>query len=114
MFAWDIAFWFCCLNPREREVLRLTVEGLILTVNVGIPLAAWDLFWFTYSPNGDALRVAFRSLYKLEIGTILVGEPPVPVDAVVSTDYATVLSWGLFLLTLDAVCSDGCEQSTVG
>lgn len=110
---WNIAFWFCCLNPREREVLRLTVEGLILTVGVGIPVPVWDVFWLTYTPNGAALREAFLHTYRFSIGTIAVGEPPLPVDVVVADDYSLVLLWAVYLLLPGATCVDGCQQSTV-
>lgn len=113
MFAWDIAFWFCCLNPREREVLRLTIEGLILTVNVGIPVAAWDLFWVVFPDNGAAVRAAFLTTYRLSIVTIEVGDPPVPVDVVQADEYTSIISWALFLLEPEAACVEGCQQSTV-
>ena len=112
-FAWDIAWWWCCLNPRESGVLRGTIEGIALTLDVGIPLTIWDGFWLPYGGNGAAVRSAFLSIYKLEIVTIEVGEPPVPVDvvrALFPLDYA---SWALFLLTPEAACSSGCQQSTV-
>jgi hypothetical protein len=113
VFEWGIEWWFCCLNPREREVLRLTVEGLALTLYVGIPLVAWDLFWLTYSPNGEAMREAFRTIYKLRIDTILVGEPPVPVDVVVTDELVTYASWLIYVATPEATCVSGCQQSVL-
>jgi hypothetical protein len=113
MFAWDIGYWFCCLNPREREVLRLTAEGLVLTLFVGVPVAVWDLFWITYAGNGAAVREAFLSIYKLEIVTIVVEEVPVDVVVPVGGYLADWVSWSLYVATPAAVCGDGCQQSRV-
>lgn len=113
MFAWDIAFWFCCLNPRERGVLRATIDGEIATLGVGIPLDVWNTFWIASPDNGTAVREAFLRIFRLEIVTIEIGDPPVPVDVVAPIDYAQWLSWGLFLLTPSAACLSGCQQSTV-
>ena len=113
MFAWDIAFWFCCLNPRENGVLRSTIEGIALTVNVGIPLEAWNAFWLPYVGNGTAVRDAFRAVFQLEIVTIMVGDPPIPLEVVRTIDPVAYASWTLFLLTPEAACISGCQQSTV-
>lgn len=113
MFEWDIGWWWCCLNPREREVLRGTIEGLFLTLNVGIPLPVWDAFWLVHPDNGQAVRDAFRATYKLGIDTILVGEPPVPVEVVVSNEFVLIISWMTFLGFPASACLEGCQQSTV-
>jgi len=111
MFPTDPPFWFCCLNPREREVLRLTCEGLIITLFVGMPLAAWNLLWLTFPGSGQAVKDAFLSIYILRIDTILVGEPPVPLDVVVTDAAADYLLLAAYLLTTEATCVDGCQQS---
>jgi hypothetical protein len=113
VFEWDIGWWWCCLNPREREVLRATIEGLALTLYVGIPVAVWDAFWLIHPDNGQAVRDAFLIIYRLRIDTILVGEPPVPVDVVLTDEVITYASWLLFLATTGALCGDGCQQSVL-
>jgi len=113
MFAWDIPFWWCCLNPREREVLRATIEALALTFWVGIPVEIWDGFWLIHSSNGQAVRDAFLSIYKLEIVTIVVDPELPPVDVVRARFALDYGSWLLFLAEPEAACLAGCEQSTV-
>lgn len=113
MFDWDIGWWFCCLNPREREVLRATIEALALTLYVGVPVAVWDAFWLIHPDNGQAARDAFLILYKLSIEPIPIGDPPVVVDCVVTSEVLTYASWLLFLATPEAACIDGCQQSTL-
>lgn len=106
-----IGWWFCCLNPREREVLRATIEGLALTLYVGIPLSLWDGFWLIYLYHGAAMRAAFLDIYRLEIVEIELGEPPVPVQVVRPLNESEYVDWLVFILTPDAACVDGCQQS---
>lgn len=113
MFEWDIGFWYCCLNDREQGVLRGTIMALAETLYVGVPKPIWDAFWLPYLGTGQAVRDAFLSIYRLKIVTIEVGEPPVPLDVVRSDDVPLYVSWGLFLLTPEAACLGGCQQSTV-
>lgn len=107
----EIGYWFCCLNPREREVLRLTIEGLALTLYVGVPVAVWDTFWFGFSDSGESVREAFLWVYLLHIGTIMVDEVPVDVVQADTEALALYVSWALWLLEPAASCPDGCEQS---
>lgn len=106
-----IEWWFCCLNPRERGVLRSTILGIAETLNVGIPVAIWGAFWLPYSPSGEAMREAFRSVYMLEIVTIVIDPELPPVDVVRSTDGLQYAVWAVFLLTPGAACLAGCQQS---
>lgn len=113
MFAWDIGYWYCCLNPREQGVLRGTIMGIAETLNVGIPKIVWDFFWLPYGGDSEAVRLAFLATYRLEIVTIPLGEPPIDetvVRALYPLDYA---SWFLFLLSPEAACIGGCQQSRV-
>jgi len=91
--------------------LRDTIEGLALTLYVGIPRTVWELFWVTSSPNGEALREAFRQIYGLHIGTIMEGD--VEVEAIVPDTDAIVryVEWAVFLVSPSASCLDGCQQS---
>lgn len=110
---WDIGFWYCCIHPRERAVLNATIEGLVITLNEGIPLDLWDAFWSPWSGNGEAVRAAFRSIYKLEIVEIVVDPELPPIEAVRARDGVVIALWGAFLLTPAAACVGGCQQSTV-
>lgn len=107
-----ISDWYCCLNPLERETLKLTVEGLVLTLNLGIPLDLWNAFWVLGIGAGEVRRSAFRNVYRLEIVNVEYGDPPIPTDVVRSTDYALVVEWGLYLVATAGLCLDGCQQST--
>lgn len=113
MFAWDIGFWYCCLNPREQGVLRGTIIGLADTLYVGFPSPIWDAFWFPYTGVNDAVKSAFLSIYKLEIVTITLEDVEVSVIRPRGGDNAAWISWTIFLLTPAAACLDGCQQSRV-
>lgn len=111
MFAWEIGFWYCCLNPREQGVLRATIMGIAETLNIGIPLPLWSAFWLIYGGWNEEVQLSFLATYRLEIVTIEVGDPVELLDVVrakVPADYA---SWVLFLLTPSAACIGGCLQS---
>lgn len=109
----NIDFWYCCLNPREQGVLRATIEGELLTLFVGVPLAVWDGFWLPYTGDAPAVRAAFMAVYRLKIVTIEVGDPPVPVEVVITEETTAYVDYGIFLLTPGATCSGGCSQSRV-
>lgn len=113
MWAWDIDYWFCCLNPRERVLLRDTSEGLVLTLFIGIPKTLWDAFWIPTIHGSEKVREAFLSIYKLEIVTIpLGGEDTLVVRP--RDGYADVwLDWSIFMVSPAAACLSGCQQSTV-
>lgn len=113
MFAWDIAWWFCCLNPRERVLIRDTSEGLVLTAFIGIPLVIWNAFWIPTIHGSEAVREAFLSIYKLEIVTIVLEGEETSVVRPRDGYAADWLSWSIFLVTPTAACLTGCQQSTV-
>lgn len=111
VFAWEIGWWFCCLNPRERGVLRATIVGIAETLNVGIPLGLWVAYWALYPAVSAETQVAFLRIYRLEIVTIVIDPEQPPVDVVRALDPWVFESWAVFLLTAEAACLDGCEQS---
>lgn len=113
MFAWDIAFWWCCINPREQGVLRGTIIGLADTLGVGFPVPLWDAFWLPYSGVNDEVKAAFRSIYRLEIVTIAIEGEDVAVIRARSGYVLDYFSWAAFLLTPEAACLAGCQQSRV-
>jgi len=114
MFLGDIEFWFCCINPTERGVLRPLVEAIALTLNVGMPLDLYLALWAVFPENSEARRNAFASIYGLETVTVVPGGELAPYDAVRALDPVLYASWFVYVFTLPATCVDGCEQSTVG
>lgn len=113
MFAWDIAFWYCCLNPREQGVLRGSIIGLTDTLWVGLPVEIWDAFWLPYGGVNASVKEAFLSIYRLEIVTITVEEIDISVVRPRDGYLPAWISWSLFLLTPEAACIGGCRQSRV-
>jgi len=108
-----IEWWFCCLHPRERGVLRSTAEALVLTLFLGVPEDVWQAFWVVYEDNGEEVRQAFLRIYGLEIVSITVDEELVSVVRPASGFLALWVSYSLYILTPGAACLAGCEQSTV-
>lgn len=106
-----IDWWFCCIHPRERSVLRSTILGIAETLNVGIPVSLWDVFWIGIYGYGDAMKSAFISIYRLEIVTIEVDPELPPIDVVRARDGLMYAAWLVFLLTPPAACLEGCQQS---
>lgn len=104
--------WYCCLNPRERNVLRLTIEGLVLTLGVGIPLSVWSDFWLGTVQSPEAVRAAFLVIYDLEIVTIEVDLEEIAVVRAISGGGFDYVGWSLFLVSPGAACLTGCQQST--
>jgi hypothetical protein len=109
----NIEFWFCCLNPREREVLRATIECWALSLGVGCPKTVWDGFWLIHPDVSSAVIDAFMAIYQLEIVTIEVGDPPVPLDVVVPLYPLAYAAFALYIASPAAACSGGCLQSSV-
>lgn len=109
----NIAYWFCCLNPREREVLRATVECWALSLGVGCPKAVWDGFWLIHPDVSPAVVAAFLAIYQLKIVTIEVGDPPVPVEVVTPLFPLAYAAFAVYLASPEAACFGGCLQSTV-
>lgn len=107
----DISWWLCCLNSGERSVLRSTVEALALTLWVGIPFDLWDAFWTGVPYSGDARRIAFLHIYRLETIEVVDVETDLEVLLVRPLDAVLYAEWVVYLLTPDAACLSGCEQS---
>jgi len=92
-------------------MLRVTAEGFLLTLYLGIPLDIWLAAWAVTGGDGEEYREAFLHLYHAEIGTMVIDE--VGIDAVVPLD-GWVEWWiemVLWLLDPGAACLDGCQQS---
>jgi len=106
-----LSFWYCCLHPAEKDVLFSTANALPAFLFVGIPLAVWDLFWTLTAHNEEVYKLAFRSLYHLEIGTMVIDTAEV--EAIVPAE--GFLGWwveaSLYMLLPESLCPDGCKQS---
>jgi len=92
-------------------MLRVTAEGFLLTLFVGMPLALWLATWAITGADTEERRDALLHLYHAHIGTMLVDGAPI--DAVVP-DEGWELWWGavaVFTLTPGAACFDPCPQS---
>lgn len=108
-----IDWWFCCIHPTERAVLRATIEGVVLTLNVGLPLDIWNSVWDVFPYTGQKRRDAFLWIYALEIVTIEATETVAAFDAVRALDFAAYTRFGVYLLSSSAACFGGCSQSTI-
>lgn len=89
-------------------------EALPLTLYLGVPVDLWDAFWVLTVDSGQAVRDAFLVLYGLEIGTIVEDELEIEVVRPTSGWLPFWVTASLFILTPDAACLSGCEQSRFG
>lgn len=92
-------------------MLRVTAEGLVLTLFLGMPLDLWLAAWLVTGESTGARRAAFVGLYHLEIVTI--SDVETPYEGVRAIDgyeawWAEIVLW---LLDPGAACLDGCPQS---
>jgi len=92
-------------------MMRVTAEGLALTLYVGVPLEIWYPAWLATGEFTEERATAFLHLYHLEIVTI--EDVDVPYEAVRALSgwepwWAEIVLW---LLDPGAACLDGCPQS---
>lgn len=92
-------------------MMRVTAEGLLLTLYLGMPLDLWLAAWAVAGHNTSGYRTAFLHLYHLEIVTI--EEVETPYEAVRPLDgyeawWVEIVVW---LLDPLAACLGGCPQS---
>jgi len=92
-------------------MLRVTAEGFVLTLYLGIPLDVWLAAWLSTGESTDERRDAFLRLYHAEIGTMVIDGSPV--DAVVPLEDFVEWWFEIVVWLLDplAACIDGCPQS---
>lgn len=107
----EIGWFFCCLNPTERGVLREMGHALPVTLFLGVPFPLWDAMWLVSGGDTVARREAFLGNFGLEIATIMVGDPPVPVDVVRPLDVVQWADYSVFTFLPAAACLSGCAQS---
>lgn len=91
--------------------MRVTAEGLALTLYLGMPLDLWLAAWALTDHNEERYRTAFMALYHLE--TVTVEEVETPYEAVRQVEgfegwWIEIVAW---LLDPLAACLEGCPQS---
>lgn len=106
-----LSWFFCCLNPLERQVLRATAEALPLTLFLGVPLDLWDTFWLLSPSATDDRKAAFLVTYSLEIATIDEGGGEAELTVVRPLDLPFWVDAALYVFTPGAACLGGCQQS---
>jgi len=91
--------------------MRATAIGLAETLFVGIPSPLWFFLWEGTLHTDSVYKQAFLDLYHLEIVTIEGTEGLY--EAVSPRDgyLAWWVSMSLFILTPDAACLVGCQQT---
>lgn len=91
--------------------MRIMAEGLVLTLNVGVPIVTWFAAWGITTHAAAEYREAFLALYHLEIVTI--EEAETPYEAVRSLEGFEAWWAGIALWLFDprAACLEGCPQS---
>lgn len=110
---YGIEWFYCCLNGRERTIIRQTCEGLVLTLFLGVPLAVWQAFWLVTPDHGQAVQEAFLRIYGLETATVEGDDGEMEVVRPADGFLALWVSWSLFVVTPSAACLEGCGQSRV-
>lgn len=106
-----IGDWACCLNPRELAVLRATAGYMTLTGEPYVPVDVWLSFCSSFGLDSQAMRVAFLSIYVLEIAAIVVDPELPPIVVVQPRDFTLWETWEAYFLTSASLCLDGCQQS---
>lgn len=107
----SVGWFYCCLHPAERTVMRQTIEGLVLTLFLGVPLDVWTAFWLVTEHGAPEYQDAFRGLYHLEIVTIESDPAPIEVVRPIEGFLPFWVEVGLFVVTPEAACLSGCTQS---
>lgn len=103
--------WICCLNERERWVLRDTALLLAAELFIGVPVLVWDAYWATFPSSGVRVREAFREIYRLEIATIPINDEDTAVVRPAAGYLPLWVDWSLYMVTFDPTCASGCGQS---
>lgn len=93
--------------------MRETIEGLVLTLFVGVPLALWDLFWLPTEHNEGRYQFAFLSIFGLEVVTTDVDDVPTEVVRPRDGSLPFWVGVGLFVVSPSSACISGCGQSRV-
>lgn len=106
----NIPFWFCCLNPVERGVLRQCVTAFEATLGLFMPCVVFDALWLITSESRDARREAFPVIFGMTKTEMVIVEGD-PAECVYTFDNpAFWLELAIFTLTPAGACLDGCDR----
>ena len=97
------------MRPLELSVVVNTALSLTGTLFVGVPVDIWNAFWISAEVGVPYRRDIFLSYMHLEIVTIVIGDPPVPVEVVRPADLPLWVELSLYVDTHPALCPSGCE-----
>lgn len=108
--SFGIPFWFCCLQPVERAVLR--AMGLAFVAGLGQPVdnLLWQSFWGLLVSGRASRQRAFLDIFPLEEQD---ATPPDTIEVVTVfafTDTAFWLAVSAYLLNPDSACLSGCGR----
>lgn len=106
--AYPHLFWFCCLNPVERAVLRSTALAFGVSFGVGVHIDVWNAFWGVGVHSLTLRKEIFHWAFHCEVKEILPDGATEFVTVVAPTD---ILFWAEILaytLSPDGACLQGC------
>lgn len=107
---YGIPFWFCCLNPVERGVLRQCVTAFEATLGGFIPCVVYDALWLITGLSREARKEAFLSIYGLTETEIIIVEGG-ELECVYTFDNPLFwLELAVYTLTPDGACLEGCTR----
>lgn len=104
-------FWWCCENPREKNLLTLLL-GSFAFAGSYVLKSSFDYYWLAlgFVPEVDAVPVDFVTRYRLIIGIVPgTEEDPVPCYFF-DIDFWSVFYY--FSLSDDFLCGGLCEVLT--
>lgn len=112
MFPNQIDLWWCCLNPRERNLVILMLPFFSST-DAYFPRASFDAYWASVGMSGTgAMAMAFINLYALTEGVHpLPGGGEIPVLFYDIGYWTQVLA---FSITAAFTCTEPCKVLTFG
>jgi len=99
-------FWWCCLNPRERNLLMLMLPFFSFAGAYFLK-SAWDTYWLTQGlTSASELAEWFEIVYDLTEGTISPDG-----ETVTEVLFFGMTFWPAFYafsLTDDFICTEEC------
>lgn len=107
---YDLSAWFCCLNPEERQILRQCAEGYVLSFGEGVPCEIYDAFWLVVTRSRNNRRAAFRAIFGLEEGELVIPPATEPTCVYTYTDDTFWLEVVAYILAPESACLDDCER----
>lgn len=105
-----IPFWFCCLNPAERGILRECATSYAFTLGAFIPCAIFNPLWLLVALSRDARKAAFVEIYGLTETELVIVEGGELECVYTFDDSAFWLELVAFLITPAGACLDDCPR----